>query len=133
MVKGTFKTTVLVADAVCLLLCVVAAWRLQGGPGVLATVVGNVVGLLNLFAMAWLIDRVVGTASSGGKSAYAGLFAFKLVAFVGVVALLLWALELQPLGLFIGFTGLIVAVLIGGFAAATAAKSTVPKGEALLP
>ena len=113
MSKGSFRTAVLGANGVTLLIASLVAFKLQGTTGLVAAVVGDLAGLLNLAALGWLMSRLLGAASAGSKSAYGALLATKLGLFLGLLAILLWVLELPPLGVMLGFTALVVALVAG--------------------
>ncbi|MBT9557815.1 MAG: hypothetical protein IV100_17395 [Myxococcales bacterium] len=98
-----------------LALSALAIGKWMGIPTAVAALVGNLLGVLNLLGLAWLVGKLLGTAERGGssKGVYAAILAFKLAAFVGVMALCIKVFELDILGMLFGFSSLVLALVVG--------------------
>ena len=100
MTKSGFQRAVLSANVAVLALTALAIGKWMGVPAAVAALVGNLLGVLNLLGLTWLVGKLLDTAERGGtsKAVYASILAFKLVAFVGVMALCVKVFELDVLG-----------------------------------
>ncbi len=115
MTKSGFQGAVLSANVAILALSALAIGKWMGMPAAVAALVGNLLGVLNLLGLTWLVGKLLGTAERGGtnKGVYAAILAFKLGAFVGVMALCIKVFELDVLGMLLGFSSLVLALVAG--------------------
>lgn len=115
MTKSGFQGAVLSANVAILALSALAIGKWMGMPAAIAALVGNLLGVLNLLGLGWLVGKLLGTAERGGtnKGVYAAVLAFKLGAFVGVMALCIKVFELDVLGMLFGFSSLVLALVVG--------------------
>ncbi len=128
MTKSGFQRAVLSANVAVLALTALAVGKWMGVPAAVAALVGNLLGVLNLLGLTWLVGKLLDTAERGGtsKAVYASILAFKLVAFVGVMALCVKVFELDVLGMLFGFSSLVLALVVGSLYSAL----TLPAVEA---
>ncbi|TNF32724.1 MAG: ATP synthase subunit I [Deltaproteobacteria bacterium] len=81
------------------------------GPIHLGVVVGAAISVLNLRAMVWLGGKVI-AAGRHSRTRYAVIFGLKLAALVGVVWATMSLLPVEPLGMMIGFSTILPAILL---------------------
>lgn len=86
---------------------------LVAGPGPihLGVVVGAVISVFNLRAMVWLGGKVI-AAGRHSRTRYAVIFGLKLAILVGVVWAAMSLLPVEPLGMMIGFSTILPAILL---------------------
>jgi len=96
-----------------LVLLAVIITHLVLGPGLFlwGVLVGGGLGVLNLFAMAFLGRRII-ESRHRSRALWAVLFAFKLVVLGTVVWLCLDTLPIHPLGFLVGFSTVLPATLV---------------------
>ncbi len=111
MIQDAFKKSVLVVDAVLLMASCLVAWSIWSTDGLVAALVGNALGLANIMIMAWLMGRLA-SRGDGGRAVYGGLIALKLGGMLGLVALLLWVFQLHAPGFLVGFSALMLALVV---------------------
>ena len=77
-------------------------------------VVGGLVGIGNFASLKWLGSKVF-SGDQPSRTFYASLFMGKLTALMGVIALCLLMLPLEPLGFLIGISTLFPSIMITFF------------------
>ena len=77
-------------------------------------VVGGLIGIGNFASLKWLGAKVF-TGEQHSRTFYASLFMGKLTALMGVIALCLLVLPLEPLGFLFGISTLFPAIMITFF------------------
>lgn len=81
------------------------------GPLHLGVLVGATLGALNLRAMIWLGGKVL-HAPKHTRTRYAVIFGLKLAVLIGAVWLAMNSLPVAPLGMMLGFSTLLPAMLL---------------------
>ncbi|MFT7621392.1 MAG: hypothetical protein ACI9WU_000555 [Myxococcota bacterium] len=115
---GFLRVVVMVSLAV-LAATAPLAWWLGGLTTTIGCVGGALLGLANLFAMTWLVRRLVfGTGSNHSKGFLGVLLASKLVAFAVIAWLAVQVLGLDIIGFTLGFSAVVLGMFAGGFHAA---------------
>lgn len=118
--KGTFVRTALITNVILVLLVAPLAWWVGQLPTMLGALVGGLVGILNLFAMSWLLTRMVdGAASTGSKPLYGAMLGGKFLAIVVVIFVAVVVLDLDALGFLMGLSTMVISLFVGGFVHAT--------------
>lgn len=93
-------------------IAVTVAYLVAGpGPLHLGVVVGAAISALNLRAMVWLGGKVI-SAGRHSRTRYAVIFGLKLAVLVAVVWGAMSALPVEPLGLMLGFSTILPAILL---------------------
>ena len=114
---GTLAYDLLVVGAA-LALTLVATLLWGVGLEALATSLGGTLAVLNWLGLRWVVARLLGTRPAGGgrrKLFLAGLFVVKFGLLLGAVwALIRWA-GLEPMGLALGYSALVVGLLGAAF------------------
>lgn len=83
----------------------------------LGALLGAAVGVANFLAVRWVGKKIL-TANDQGKLIYGTLLVVKMGAILGVVWLLLAFTGASPIGFAIGFSGLVVGLLVSAFTSA---------------
>jgi len=81
------------------------------GPLQLGVLVGAVISVLNLRAMVWLGGKVI-AAGRHSRTRYAVIFGLKLAVLVAAVWAAMSLLPVEPLGMMIGFSTILPAILL---------------------
>ncbi len=114
---GTLAYDLLVVGAA-LALTLLATLLWGVGLEALATSLGGTLAVLNWLGLRWVVARLLGTRPAGGgrrKLLLAGLFVVKFGLLLGAVwALIRWA-GLEPMGLALGYSALVVGLLGAAF------------------
>ena len=114
-VASEFQKRIVSVSLFALAAFVPAAWLISGLDGVIGTVGGAVLGLGNVLAMVWLVKRLIfGRGGAGSKGILGTLLALKMAFLVGVAWLGIRVLELDVLGFMLGFSAVVLGLLVSG-------------------
>ncbi len=98
-----------VSSAAAVLVVVAFAIGIEAGLGALG---GAAVAIANALALRWLVSGLL--AARGGRQAgVGGLLFAKMTAMLGVSAILIFVVRVDPVGFAIGFGALVLALSIG--------------------
>lgn len=113
--QARIALSALVLGGVCALGC---AW-LAGPLSAISAALGTLFGLGNLWALAWLVGRLIDPdGSAGSKGPTLVLYIAKALGFFIVAGFLLSRPWVHTIGFMTGFTAVVVAIAVGGIASA---------------
>lgn len=95
-----------------LLVGVACAAYLTGWLGAGSILLGGLIMLANLRLLAMLVGRMVQPERAGSQGAVLGIMLGKFVAFVAILALVMWRLPIDVMGFALGATVLLVAITL---------------------
>ncbi len=114
-VANDFAKRVVSVSLFALAAFVPAAWWISGLEGVIGSVGGAGLGLANVVAMVWLVKRLVfGNGGARSKGLLSTLLMMKMALLVGVAWLGIRVLELDVLGFVLGFSAVVLGLLVSG-------------------
>ena len=94
------------------------AWLLGSTALGIGAASGGALGVANFYLVAWLVRRMIRPAT-GWKGIYGVMLAGKFFLLLVILWLAINVLGLDPVGFVLGYSAMVVALLIGGFAYAT--------------
>jgi len=103
------------------------AWWLGGNSSLIAALVGGVLGMANFGAAAWSVKRLISASAEGRQALYGLLIVAKLTVLLVVVFVCIRYLLLEPAGFSLGYSAMVLALLIAGFVYST--RSAVEETE----
>jgi hypothetical protein len=115
--KSSFVRSALTANVILVLMVAPVAWWIGGIPVLIGALLGGMVGMMNLYAMSWLLHRIIGgDTTTGYKTRYAVMLAGKFMAVLVVILIAVVFIGLDALGFLLGLSTMVVSLFVGGFA-----------------
>jgi hypothetical protein len=115
--KNSFVRSVLVTNVILVIMVAPVAWWIGGIPVLLGALLGGMVGMMNLYAMSWLLRRIIGSdTATESKTRYAVMLAGKFLAVLAVILIAVVVIGLDALGFLLGLSTTVVSLFVGGFA-----------------
>lgn len=97
------------------------SWLIGEWVGVIGCFSGVIIGMANFYGLAWIVRRLLKVSASEGSKRRVGLLlAVKLVATLALIWLVIFLFGLDIHGFVLGFSAVVMAMLIGGFRASLA-------------
>ena len=112
MSQGAFIRLVVGINLVILLAVIPLVRSLGGSDMAVGAGAGGLVGVANFVAVAWLIGQLL-TGSESTRSVYGLLLAVKFAMILGVVAVLVRGFNIHGMGLVVGYSTMLLALLAG--------------------
>lgn len=107
----------LVTNVILVIMVAPVAWWIGGIPVLLGALLGGMVGMMNLYAMSWLLRRIIGSdTATESKTRYAVMLAGKFLAVLAVILIAVVVIGLDALGFLLGLSTTVVSLFVGGFA-----------------
>lgn len=110
-----FVRTVVTANVVIVAMLLPVTWYFGSASLAAGTAAGGVLGLVNFVAIAWLLKRLMGGPTSKSKAVYGLLLGGKFLVLVTAILVMARVFGLDTLGVAIGYSGMVLALLAGGF------------------
>lgn len=88
------------------------SWLLWGGSVSLGVLVGGVLMIANFQVLQWTVQRLLSETSPGGAGGFLVVFFLKFALLAGLLTLALWSGKVHILGLFLGCSVVVLAVLV---------------------
>lgn len=103
------------------------AWWLGDNSSLVAALIGGILGMANFGVAAWSVSRLIAASAEGKKAMYGGLIMVKLTVLLAVVFICIHYLALEPVGFTLGYSAMVLALLVAGFVYST--RSAVEETE----
>lgn len=115
MTGAGFVRAVVMANVAILALLLPLCGYLGGGSLAAGAAAGGLVGLGNFVAIAWLLRRLMGGPASRSKAVYGLLLGGKFLVLVMAIYLMARVFGLDAVGVAVGYSAMVLALLVGGF------------------
>jgi hypothetical protein len=89
------------------------SWLVWGSRVGLGVLVGGVLTIANFWFLGWSVQRTLSQSGAPGSAGrFLGLFVLKFIVLAGALGLAVWSGKVHVLGLFLGCSVVVLAVLI---------------------